>query len=63
MRIKKKQHGLCACGCGVSLNVSCTEDHIVPLSRGGSDWAFNIQLMTSWCNDSKGTKLMSEWKR
>lgn len=50
-------------GCGKSLLISCTEDHIIPLSRGGSDWPDNIQLLCSWCNDSKGVKLMSEWRQ
>lgn len=50
------------CLCGSSFDqVKRTIDHIVPLSRGGFNWPFNIQLLCMPCNDSKGTKLMSEW--
>lgn len=54
------QHGLCVCG--ASLLDSTTEDHIVPLKRGGTNWPSNIQLLCQPCNDSKGKKLMSEWR-
>lgn len=36
-------------------------DHKTPLSRGGSNWPGNIQLLCLPCNDSKGTKTMDEW--
>lgn len=49
--------------CGVSFFVvDPTIDHIVPLSRGGSNWPDNIQLLCQSCNDSKGPKTMEEWK-
>lgn len=49
-------------GCGASLLISCTEDHIIPLSRGGSNWPNNIQLLCLPCNDKKGAKTMEEWR-
>lgn len=63
-----KQGGLCV-GCGSrflwSLGedkyVKCTIDHIIPVSRGGTNWPSNLQLLCSPCNDSKGAKLMEEW--
>ena len=50
-----KQRGLCLCG--VDLDTSYHVDHIVPLSRGGSDWPANIQLLCPPCNHSKRNKL------
>ena len=35
-------------------------DHIVPLSRGGSHEASNLQLAHPFCNQSKFTKLQNE---
>jgi 5-methylcytosine-specific restriction endonuclease McrA len=36
-------------------------DHVVPLSRGGTNWPDNLALACSACNLSKGAKLLSEW--
>lgn len=38
-----------------------TLDHFVPLSRGGSNTASNIQLMCRTCNCSKRHSLWTEW--
>ena len=51
-----------SCLCGDSFaKVKSTIDHVVPLSRGGSNWLSNLQLLCQPCNDSKHNKLMSEW--
>lgn len=37
-------------------------DHVIPLSRGGSNWPANIRPSCEHCNLSKGAKLITEWK-
>ena len=37
-------------------------DHILPLSRGGENVDDNAQLLCPYCNLSKGSKTMEEWK-
>jgi 5-methylcytosine-specific restriction endonuclease McrA len=61
-RMWDAQVGICAApACTTSLEVSCTVDHMTPLSRGGSNWPVNLQLLCKPCNCSKGTKTMDEW--
>jgi len=50
------------CMCGADLCESWTIDHIVPISRGGTHWPDNIQLLCMSCNGSKGQKTMAEWR-
>lgn len=54
-----EQGGRCPCGCDISKNY--TIDHMTPLSRGGSNWPDNLQLLCRSCNSSKNTKTMAEW--
>jgi len=51
-RIRRAQRDNCAC-CRVKLNGGGHVDHIIPLSRGGSNWANNLQLLCEKCNLSK----------
>jgi len=37
-------------------------DHVIPISRGGSDNPENLQLLCPPCNLSKGSKTMHEWR-
>jgi 5-methylcytosine-specific restriction endonuclease McrA len=57
------QRGLCHCG--VALIISGRGkfhvDHMLPISRGGSNGPENLQLLCQPCNNSKGAKTMDEW--
>jgi 5-methylcytosine-specific restriction endonuclease McrA len=50
------------CICGKHLPGDWTIDHIVPISRGGTHWPNNIQLLCMPCNVAKGQKTMAEWR-
>lgn len=48
-------HGGCCVHCGSSDRL--TRDHIVPLSRGGTDHILNIQPLCRPCNAKKGARV------
>jgi len=50
--------GLCAY---CSRSYECI-DHVIPLSRGGSNWPANLMPACKSCNSSKGDKTLEEWK-
>lgn len=53
-----RDHNTCAyCGSTRKLHV----DHIVPVSRGGSNGFDNLTTSCGPCNQSKGPKLLTEW--
>jgi len=47
--------------CHVNLANGYTVDHIVPLSRGGTNFVSNIQLLCEHCNKSKCNKTHDEY--
>ncbi len=51
-----KQSGRCVC-CGELLQNGYEVDHIVPLSKGGTNYPYNLQLLTKECNRRKGNKI------
>lgn len=55
-----KQRGICV-GCETDISVAFHIDHKTPLSRGGSNWPANLQLLCSTCNLTKGSMTMEEW--
>lgn len=46
--------------CGTTDNLHL--DHIVPLARGGRHTVGNLQMLCQHCNQSKGKKVMTEWR-
>lgn len=60
--IEQLNHQGGRCLCGVTfVDDNWTIDHKIPLSRGGTNWPVNIQLLCLQCNLSKGAKTMEEW--
>lgn len=63
-QLLRKQGGKCAdCEKAMTLHdptdpLYVTIDHIIPLSRGGSDHVTNLQLLCLGCNQKKGDGLL-----
>lgn len=61
----KKQNGRCwLCGKQMTmtrgLDNSCTVDHFIPQSRGGTHSKKNLRGACRWCNKWRGNRLFSE---
>jgi 5-methylcytosine-specific restriction endonuclease McrA len=59
-RLFVAQSGVCA-GCEAPLGERFEIDHKTPLSREGSNWPENLQLLCRSCNAQKGAMTMDEW--
>ena len=61
-RLYGEQEGICK-GCDTHFPFRVMDvDHILPRVKGGTDHPYNLQLLCSGCNRSKGGKTMAEWR-
>lgn len=53
--ILRKSDGVCVhCGCPVAIGDNFTVEHVVPISKGGTNDLVNIVALCQTCNTTKG---------
>lgn len=58
VNLKEEFDFICIC-CGLEESeTTLSEDHVIPLSKGGTDDISNIQPLCRSCNSKKGTKII-----
>ena len=61
-RMMVAQESRCA-ACKADLTLGYHVDHVMPLSKGGTNWPCNLQLLCPSCNHRKGRKTPDHWNR
>lgn len=57
-----EQGWMCA-GCGSDVSAGYHVDHVHPLSKGGSNWPENLQILCAECNLKKSAKSLSQFMK
>lgn len=54
----KQQYGCKCVICGINENIlPLTIDHVIPVTKGGSNWPSNLQPLCQPCNSRKGNRI------
>lgn len=62
LKWRLEYHGYKCVYCGKDVRKNCHVDHMIPLSKGGSNWPSNLVPSCPTCNNSKHAKTYKEYK-